>query len=83
MIYNKYAREDSNLEPTDYESGALTVELRAQSVTLQVFTLLLHLLWVCTLHPLQHLLYRMHFSKGTRPNATSGFTTLPNTLLKR
>ena len=30
--YNKYAREDSNLEPTDYESGALTVELRALSL---------------------------------------------------
>ena len=31
FLYNKWAHRDSNPEPTDYESAALTVELWAQN----------------------------------------------------
>ena len=30
LLYTKWAHRDSNPEPTDYESAALTVELWAQ-----------------------------------------------------
>ena len=34
LLYTKWAHRDSNPEPTDYESAALTVELWAQDLIL-------------------------------------------------
>ena len=33
LLHGKWAHRDSNPEPTDYESAALTVELWAQNIS--------------------------------------------------
>ena len=38
-----WARHDSNVEPTDYESAALTIELRAQRNVSSALTTILQL----------------------------------------